>query len=111
SETARSLDGVGNSWDRYRGFDFDGDGIGDAPHPLVGAFERIEGANAAVRLFLQSPAASGLDLAARLSGGTAAVVDDKPLVSRTTAAPHRRIGWFIGFGVMLFAVGRRGARR
>jgi nitrous oxidase accessory protein len=66
--TRWSIDGRGNFWSRYRGFDFDGDGIGDAPHAVVGAFERIEGANAAARLFLQSPAATGLELAARLSG-------------------------------------------
>jgi len=67
SATEWSIDGRGNSWSRYRGFDFDGDGRGDAPHPVVGAFERLEGANPGVRLFLQSPAAAGLELAARMS--------------------------------------------
>jgi nitrous oxidase accessory protein len=81
--TRWAIDGRGNFWSRYRGFDFDGDGIGDAPHPVVGAFERIEGTNPAVRLFLQSPAAAGLELAARLSAtppsdGT----DTRPLVAR-----------------------------
>ena len=36
---------VGNRWSRYSGFDFDGDGIGESAHPLLGPFERIEGAN------------------------------------------------------------------
>ena len=71
SGTRWTVDGRGNYWSRYRGFDFDGDGIGDAPHPLDGAFERLEGANPAARLFLQSPAAAGLELAARLSGRAA----------------------------------------
>jgi nitrous oxidase accessory protein len=71
----------GNYWDRYRGFDFDGDGIGDAPHPLLGAFERIEGANQAARIFLRSPAAAGLELAGRLSGRIEAdAIDPRPLV-------------------------------
>jgi nitrous oxidase accessory protein len=81
SGTQWTIDGRGNYWSRYRGFDFDGDGIGDAPHPLIGAFERLEGANAAVRIFLQSPAAAGLELAARLTNRVADdAIDDRPLV-------------------------------
>jgi nitrous oxidase accessory protein len=81
SRTAWTIDGRGNYWDKYRGFDFDGDGVGDAPHPLLGAFERIEGANAAARIFLRSPAAAGLEMAARLSGRfDANSIDPRPLV-------------------------------
>jgi nitrous oxidase accessory protein len=84
SGTAWSIEGRGNIWDRYRGFDFDGDGIGEAPHPVVGAFERIESANAAARLFLRSPAAAGLELAARFSGQPPRdAVDDRPAVDAT----------------------------
>jgi nitrous oxidase accessory protein len=84
SGTRWSADGRGNYWSRYRGFDFDGDGIGDAPHPLVGAFERLEGANPATRIFLQSPAAAGLELAARLSGLAATdAIDDRPLAQQS----------------------------
>jgi nitrous oxidase accessory protein len=80
SATEWSIDGRGNYWNRYRGFDFDGDGVGDAPHPVVGAFERLEGANPAVRLFLQSPAAAGLELAARMGGQLQAdAIDPRPL--------------------------------
>jgi nitrous oxidase accessory protein len=97
SGTAWSVDGRGNFWSRYRGFDFDGDGLGDAPHPLVGAFERIEGANAAARLFLQSPAAAGLELAARMTGAAAAdAVDPRPLARRPPQPPTgdpRRSPW------------------
>jgi nitrous oxidase accessory protein len=81
-----SIDGRGNYWGRYRGFDFDGDGVGDMPHALLGAFERIEGNNAAARLFLLSPAAAGLELAARLSGYVAAdAIDARPLVVARSA--------------------------
>jgi nitrous oxidase accessory protein len=87
SETEWSIEGRGNYWSGYRGFDFDGDGIGDAPHALVGAFERIEGMNPSARLFLHSPAAAGLALAARMTGHTAAdAVDRHPLMKRATAA-------------------------
>ena len=92
SRTRWSIDGRGNTWGRYRGFDFDGDGIGETPHPVVGAFERLEGANAAARLFLQSPAAAGLDLAARLSGDVPFdALDAKPLIG-TRPRSDRRSG-------------------
>jgi len=87
SATTWTMDGRGNYWDRYRGFDFDGDGIGDSAHPLLGAFERVEGANPAARLFLQSPAAAGLELAARLGGRAADAIDEKPVVRPQQSTP------------------------
>ena len=81
SGTRWTVDGRGNFWSRYRGFDFDGDGIGDSAHPVVGAFERLEGVNPAARMFLQSPAAAGLELASRLSAQPARdAMDERPLV-------------------------------
>jgi len=90
--TRWSIGGRGNFWSRYRGFDFDGDGIGDTPHPLVGAFEQIEGNNPATRMFLLSPAAAGLELAARLSApSTSDALDSRPLTRAASrgAVPAR----------------------
>jgi len=119
SGTRWTIDGRGNYWSRYRGFDFDGDGIGDAPHPLVGAFERIEGANPAARIFLQSPAAAGLELAARLSGRAADdAVDDRPIVRqpRPAASGSSRptagiagAALLLGLGCVLWNQGRHAA--
>ena len=83
SATQWTIDGRGNYWERYRGFDFDGDGLGDGPHPMLGAFERLEGANPIARIFLRSPAAAGLELAARLGGQPPSdAVDERPLSRR-----------------------------
>ncbi|HMF99313.1 MAG TPA: nitrous oxide reductase family maturation protein NosD [Vicinamibacterales bacterium] len=83
SGTRWAIDGRGNYWSRYRGFDFDGDGLGDSSHPVVGAFERLEGLNPSARIFLQSPAAAGLEVAARLSGTVRAdAADDRPITRR-----------------------------
>jgi nitrous oxidase accessory protein len=93
SGTRWSIDGRGNYWSRYRGFDFDGDGVGDAPHPIAGAFERIEGANAAARIFLHSPAAAGLEFASRLRGRLPEdTVDDRPLVRPSTSVRSGGLG-------------------
>jgi nitrous oxidase accessory protein len=110
SGTAWSENGRGNYWSRYRGFDFDNDGVGDSPHPFLGAFERIEGINPTSRLFLQSPAAAGLELAARL-GGTVAddTTDAHPMVRWSPVdEPGRRgaqslTGAALVFGAVLCA--------
>ena len=107
SGTRWSIDGRGNHWSRYAGFDFEGDGVGESPHPVVGAFERVEGINPAVRLFLQSPAAIGLALAARLTVPTTAdAVDEHPLVDdrRATSKPR---AWLLALMVVSIAL-RRG---
>ena len=105
SGTRWSDGGRGNYWSRYRGFDFDDDGIGEAPHPLVGAFERLEGTNPAARIFLQSPAAAGLELAARLSGRAADdAMDDRPLVrppQPVRPGPSRSTTGIAGVAVLL----------
>jgi len=79
--------GRGNFWSGYGGFDFDGDGVGEAAHPVLGAFEKLEGNNPAARLFLQSPAAAALELAARaLPASGRPIADPAPLVRRPATA-------------------------
>lgn len=63
--TAWSEAGRGNRWSTYNGFDFDGDGVGDAPHAVLTPFAAIESANPMARLFLQTPAGAALALADR----------------------------------------------
>ena len=109
STNAWSVAGVGNRWSRYSGFDFDGDGVGESAHSLLRPFERIEGANELARLYLQSPAAGALDLAARsVPGSGGASSDDHPL----TGAPRRGTGrgWLL-VGVLLLFPFLRAARR
>jgi nitrous oxidase accessory protein len=109
STNAWSVAKVGNRWSRYSGFDFDGDGVGESAHSLLRPFERIEGANELARLYLQSPAAGALDLAARsvpASGGTSS--DDHPL----TGSPQRGTGreWLVAAVLLLLPL-LRTARR
>jgi nitrous oxidase accessory protein len=110
STNAWSVDGVGNRWNRYNGFDFDGDGIGETAHALVRPFEQIEGANELARLYLQSPAAGALDLAARSAAQARhASIDEYPLTPLRTKPPALR--WLLAPLALVFLPVVRHVRR
>jgi nitrous oxidase accessory protein len=66
STTRWSDHGRGNYWSDYRGYDRDGDGIGDVPHRIQNIFEYMEGDFPRLRIYLESPAAQALATAERL---------------------------------------------
>jgi nitrous oxidase accessory protein len=104
SDTDWSENGRGNRWSRYRGFDFDGDGIGDSPHPLLGAFEKLEGHQPAVRLFLHSPSAHALELAARLGTTSRRQVSDPfPMTARAGTGQGEAPVWPRMLGLLVTA--------
>jgi nitrous oxidase accessory protein len=94
-----SVDGRGNYWDDYRGYDATGNGVGDLAYRYEGAFDDLVRQNQALRAYAHTPARSALDLAARwfpVYRPEARVVDNHPLMSPTitlrgeqTAADHR----------------------
>lgn len=109
STNAWSIDGVGNRWNRYTGFDFDGDGIGESAHSLVRPFDRIEASNELARLYLQSPAAGALDLAARSVPDALGVSrDSHPLTDTHTPSNGRE--WLIAAALLLFPLVRTARR-
>lgn len=65
TESRWSVDGRGNYWSAYEGYDLDGDGIGDVPMRIQNVFHFLEGQNANVRLYLYSPASQALAAAAK----------------------------------------------
>jgi len=58
-------DGRGNYWSEYRGYDLDGDGVGDQPYKLERIFDALEADIPELRLFLFSPLTAALELAER----------------------------------------------
>lgn len=58
-----NADGRGSYYSNYRGYDADGDGIGDSPHKLQDAFQYLTGGHPILRLYLSSAAADSMVLA------------------------------------------------
>jgi nitrous oxidase accessory protein len=60
-----SDEGGGNFWTGYSGYDLDGDGVGDRPHPIQNVFQVLESETPEVRFYLLSVVAEVLDVAER----------------------------------------------
>lgn len=86
-----SMDGAGNSWGQYRGYDRDGDGIGDVAYRADGSADALAHGNELVRAFLYTPAHLALEAAARmfpLFRRPPVLVDEHPLMRWTAARPR-----------------------
>ena len=87
-----SVDGRGNFWDDYQGYDADGNGIGDLVYRYQGAYDSLVERNPAIRAFDYTPARMALDLAAKwfpVYRPEPRAVDKHPLMqpTRTLASP------------------------
>lgn len=72
-----------NFWSDYRGYDADGDGLGDVPYRGLRLFERLTDRYPALRLYTGSPVAQALDVAAQMFPVFAprpVLMDPKPLM-------------------------------
>ncbi len=104
-----ALDGRGNYWDDYQGYDADGDGVGDIPFHYDGAFDDLARRNEWVRAYSFTPARMALDLAARWFPAfrpAPSVVDSHPLIrpSLRLDAPRSGTPRAAGFaGALLLA--------
>jgi len=65
THNAWAVDGRGNYWSDYAGFDANADAIGDIPYASKSLFDTLAGSHPELRLFHLSPASDALDLAAK----------------------------------------------
>jgi nitrous oxidase accessory protein len=109
------VNGRGNYWSDYAGYDLDGNGIGDVPHKVQNVFEYLEGNYPRLRLYLNSPAAQALAAAEQsfpvLKGPSES--DAAPLMQAVKlqfplaamplqTAPRRAAHWLLGLLSLLF---------
>ncbi|MGH2829717.1 MAG: nitrous oxide reductase family maturation protein NosD [Actinomycetota bacterium] len=107
-----TVDGRGNYWGDYTGFDLAHDGIGDVPYRRTDLLENLAGRSPALQAFLFTPAHHAIDAAARLMPllEAAPVIEDSaPLMRPSVSAREaggRRTGTpmlWIGLGLVMAA--------
>ena len=84
-----TVDGIGNFWSDYRGYDLDGDGVGDIRYQAVSLFENLMDREPKLRLFLFSPAQRAIELACEAVPAfrpQPKVTDTAPLMHAATRA-------------------------
>ncbi len=87
-----SINGVGNFWSDYKGYDANGDGLGDVPYKSEQLSERLMQSYPDLQLYRYSLAASAVDFGAEavpLFRADPLLIDDSPLVKPVlpTGAP------------------------
>lgn len=88
TKNAFSLDGVGNYWSEYAGFDQDRDGIGDVAYEPRSLFGVMLAKEPNLRIFVHSPAQRAIEFTARALPELrpeATLVDPAPLTSPPVA--------------------------
>ncbi len=83
-----------NYWDKYRGFDTNGDGYGDMPYELYYYSDKLWNNHPELRFFIASPVMSFLDFIQRLapfSEPDLILVDKSPMIK----VPRRHYRYFV----------------
>ncbi|MEX0761601.1 MAG: nitrous oxide reductase family maturation protein NosD [Dehalococcoidia bacterium] len=79
-----AVNGRGNYWSDYAGYDADGDGVGDIPYRSEKLFENLVSRNPELRILSYSPSSQAIDFAARVVPFTRPepkLIDLAPLIS------------------------------
>jgi nitrous oxidase accessory protein len=112
-ENTWTVDGRGNYWSDYVGYDADIDGLGDIPYKSERLFENLMDRESSLRLFIYSPVEQAIDFAARaipFVKPQPKVADEAPLMQPDVPdslpiQPDRgkNAMWIISLGLLLLA--------
>ncbi len=110
-ENVWTVNGRGNYWSDYAGYDADGDGQGDMVYKAEQLFENLVQQEPQLRLFIYSPASNAIDFAARafpLVKPKAKLEDTRPAMSpMIPAAPPMprpdNQGWIVLAAALIFS--------
>jgi nitrous oxidase accessory protein len=104
--------GRGNYWSDYRGYDRDGDGIGDMPYQAESLWDNLMDRQPGLRLFLFSPAQQAVELASQafpIVRPRPVLTDESPLMRPVRAdlppsdPPAAWPTWLAAIGLLAFA--------
>lgn len=107
-----SLEGRGNYWSDYAGFDADRDQVGDLPYRPLSLYEDLMVAYPELRIFRLSPVADALDLAAKafpIFQPQPKITDDHPLTAPSPLPAVAGLPAESGPGLLGSALGLAGA--
>jgi nitrous oxidase accessory protein len=107
SGNAWSVDGRGNYWSDFAGYDADGDGVGDVTYKVDDLYNTLTDEYPNLAFFNETPASKAIGLAAQMFPvlrPEPIIEDEHPLVDRPSLAPVQNLSSGTSVGLLVASV-------